>query len=219
MACATRSFLVLPAEESRRSPSTRRCKRQKRAARRSLLRHGPDEAALPLPDLPRTIGALRRRLPLGAQFLDSPIIPDAVADFLRNPDCRCILDVGGNLAGARPLGQLAALREADAAAFLRDQRLPPIFRRTEHPGGHGTHRRLARIPAPRVVSNPNLGRETTLDDVLKGHRRLLPLLERLDAPFDRLCVRLPLLESVRPLVDCPVSGIALHLDGREVKQR
>lgn len=155
----------------------------------------------------------------GAEFLDSPVIPDAVADFLRNPDCRCILDVGGNLAGARPLGRLDALREADAAAFYVINIFRPF---SDEPSLREDMERIvasARIPAPRVVSNPNLGRETTLDDVLEGHHRLLPMLERLGAPLDRLCVRLPLLESVRPLVDCPVAGIALHLDGREVKSR
>ncbi len=155
----------------------------------------------------------------GTEVLDSPVIPDAVADFLRNPDCRCILDVGGNLAGARPLGQLAALREADSAAFYVINVYRPF---SDEPSLREDMERIvasARIPAPRVVSNPNLGRETTLDDVLEGHRRLLPMLERLGAPLDRLCVRIPLLERIRPLVDCPVSGIALHLDGREVKQR
>ncbi|MDD3512732.1 MAG: hypothetical protein PHV21_01835 [Synergistaceae bacterium] len=153
----------------------------------------------------------------GAEFLDSPVIPDGVADFLRDPACRCILDVGGNPAGARPLGRLAALREADAAAFYVINVYRPF---SDEQSLREDMERIvasARIPAPCVVSNPNLGRETTLDDVLEGHRRLLPLLERLDAPLDRLCVRLPLLESVRPLVDCPVAGIALHLDGREVK--
>jgi hypothetical protein len=155
----------------------------------------------------------------GVEFLDSPVIPDGVADFLRDPECSCFLDMGGNLAGARPLGQFAALHDGNTAAFYVINVYRPFS--DEHFLREDMERIMAssRLPSPRIVSNPNLGGETSLAEVLEGHRRLEGMMMHAASPLDSLCVRLPLLEQVRTRVDCPVTGISLHLQQGEVKSR
>ncbi|MEA4953842.1 hypothetical protein SDC9_161964 [bioreactor metagenome] len=61
------------------------------------------------------------------------------------------------------------------------------------------------------MSNPNLGGETTLEDVKKGHGRLLEILERNGLPLAFLTVRGSLPEAASAWADCPVEALALRL--------
>ncbi len=147
----------------------------------------------------------------GFEFLDSPVLPDGVPGLLRDGRVRCFLDMGGSVNGARSLGQCLP----DAGGLTRALYVVNLYRpfsdERSFLGDLSAITAAARLSAPCIVSNPNLGGETTLGDVKKGHGRLLEILERNGLPLAFLAVRASLLEAASAWADCPVEGLALRL--------
>lgn len=147
----------------------------------------------------------------GLEFLDSPVLPDGVAGILRDGKVRCFLDMGGSVNGARSLGQCLP----DAGGLTRALYVVNVYRPFSDERSFledlSAITAAARLSSPRIVSNPNLGGETTLEDVKKGHGRLLEILERNGLPLAFLAVRGSLLEAASEWADCPVEGLALRL--------
>ncbi|MGD9822335.1 MAG: ATP-binding protein [Aminobacteriaceae bacterium] len=147
----------------------------------------------------------------GLEFLDSPVLPDGVSEFLWDEGIRCFLDMGGSVNGARSLGQCLP----DAGGLTRALYVVNVYRPFSDERSFledlSAITAAARLSSPRIVSNPNLGGETTLEDVKKGHGRLLEILERKGLSLAFLTVRAPLLEAASEWADCPVEGLALRL--------
>lgn len=147
----------------------------------------------------------------GFEFLDSPVLPDGVPGLLRDEGVRCFLDMGGSVSGARSLGQCLP----DAGGLTRALYVVNVYRPFSDErcflGDLSAITAAARLSSPCIVSNPNLGGETTLEDVKKGHGRLLEILERNGLSLAFLTVRAPLLEAASEWADCPVEGLALRL--------
>ena len=147
----------------------------------------------------------------GLEFLDSPVPPDGVSEFLWDEGIRCFLDMGGSVNGARSLGQCLP----DAGGLTRALYVVNLFRPFSDErswlGDLSAITAAARLSAPCIVSNPNLGGETTIEDVKKGHGRLLEILERNGLSLAFLAVRASLLEAASAWADCPVEGLALRL--------
>ena len=147
----------------------------------------------------------------GFEFLDSPVLPDGVPGLLRDGRVRCFLDMGGSVNGARSLGQCLP----DAGGLTRALYVVNLYRpfsdERSFLGDLSAITAAARLSAPCIVSNPNLGGETTIEDVKKGHGRLLEILERNGLSLAFLAVRASLLEAASAWADCPVEGLALRL--------
>lgn len=147
----------------------------------------------------------------GLEFLDSPVLPDGVADLLRDGRVRCFLDMGGSVNGARSLGQCLP----DAGGRTRALYVVNVYRPFSDERSFledlSAITAAARLSAPCIVSNPNLGGETTIEDVKKGHGRLLEILERNGLPLAFLAVRGSLPEAASAWADCPVEGLDLRL--------
>lgn len=111
------------------------------------------------------------------QVLDSPTIPSGVFDRIQDPETYVILDIGGNAAGARSIGQLCTAWSNAVAAYMVVNCYRPFS---------GSQKDLlitmesimaaARLDTIQVVSSPNFGEQTTLEDVLVGHRQTEKLL-------------------------------------------
>ena len=112
------------------------------------------------------------------QVLDAPTLPDAVFDRLCEPGLYAVLDIGGNVRGAKCIGQFAAAWGESVAAYMVINCYRPFS---------GCQRDIvmnieemaaaAQLKEVGIISNPNFGEKTTLDDVVEGHRRLEAILQ------------------------------------------
>lgn len=113
------------------------------------------------------------------QLLDSPVIPPAVRETLRNDHCRLVMDVGGSDLGSHMIGQFSNdIRNSDTRIFFVVNPNRSWSRTTK--GILDTLDRLTRntrLPQAELVSNPNFGPSTSVTDVLEGHERLKKLLD------------------------------------------
>ncbi len=113
------------------------------------------------------------------QVLDSPTIPSGVFDRIQDPEAYVILDIGGNAAGAKSIGQLYAAWSDAVTAYMVVNCYRPFS---------GSQKDLlitmksiieaARLENIQVISSPNFGEQTTLEDVIVGHRQTEKLLRK-----------------------------------------
>lgn len=117
-------------------------------------------------------------LETGYQFLDSPIIPNAVLEKIKDPASIAILDVGGNVVGARVIGQLAeAWGDPVAAYFVVNCFRPFSSGEGDLAQGLEAIARAARVRSVSVICNPNFGEQTTLADVVGGYKQTAVMLQ------------------------------------------
>ncbi len=116
------------------------------------------------------------------QFEDAPTTVGGVRRMLKDDSAYTLLDVGGDYIGARSIGGYAPfLNKPDTVALYI---LNPFRPWTKDPGWTarvlGEVLTAARLRPDRVrfVANPNLGPETTAQDVHEGFARLLELVEK-----------------------------------------
>ena len=147
----------------------------------------------------------------GLEFLDSPVLPDGVAECLRNENIRCVLDMGGSANGARSLGQCVSGEDWKTRALYVVNMYRPFSDEESFLEDLSAITAAARLPFPCIVSNPNLGENTSMADVKEGHARLMEILERNGLPLAFLTVRNPLLEAALEWADCHVEGLDLRL--------
>lgn len=123
------------------------------------------------------------------QFLDSPTVPPGVYDRIENDDAYVILDVGGNATGARSIGQLYAAWGDSASAYMVMNYYRPFS---------GNPKALlvtmesiaaaARLDNIQVISSPHFGKQTTLEDIVTGHKATELLLKNTRYSMDILAV-------------------------------
>lgn len=112
------------------------------------------------------------------QYLDAPTIPPAVFNRVNEPDVFTILDVGGNITGAINLGQLAEAWGIQSASYLVVNSYRPFSDSQQSTMvTFSTIIEAARVKEVSIISNPNLGEVTTLQDVVEGHRSLETILQ------------------------------------------
>lgn len=121
---------------------------------------------------------------------DLPIITPEVRSALGETDLALVLDVGGDDAGARALSQFRPFipeGQTSMAMVVND-------RRPWTDSIAGIERTLRRVEANArfrvtcLVSNPNLGEETTLEVVMRGHALICEAGRALGLPVDVLVV-------------------------------
>lgn len=129
---------------------------------------------------------------------DLPIIVPRVRGFIERPNVHLVLDVGGDDAGARALAQFATLIKQDPGgydmSFVVNDRRP--WTGTVQ-GLRDSIRRVmdsSHLQVRSLVSNPNLGDETTPEVVRKGHAFICDAARELGLPV----VLLAATEQVAP---------------------
>ncbi len=146
---------------------------------------------------------------------DLPIVVPSVRGAIESPDVQLILDVGGDDAGARALARFApfiASREHQVYMVLNDRR--PWTGDTQGIGDTIARvQQSARLPVTALVSNPNLGGETTPAVIRQGHDTVVKAGEALGLPVAWLCVMGDLVEGLEPDIaqGVPVLPIQRHL--------
>lgn len=76
------------------------------------------KALFRLRDIAPALASRGIRVVHGEEFMDSPLVPPGVAEALADPARRVILDVGGDLNGARSLGRYRGLLGEETTQFF-----------------------------------------------------------------------------------------------------
>ncbi len=148
------------------------------------------------------------------QFMDAPTLVGGVAPLLRDRSGAVVLDVGGDHIGARSIGGFAPqLNGADAAVVYVVIPYRPWSDTIEHIDGTlgkilgMSHVQLSQLW---VVSNPNNSTDTTLEEVVEGHRRVEELIGAY-IPVSFACVKEDLAARAAAELDVPVFPLKLVL--------
>lgn len=110
----------------------------------------------------------------GLNFLDVPRVPLGIESLITDGDSYVIIDLGGNLTGAINLGQYAGLLNRDDAVTF----MVINFFRPFSSEWNDLNKNLQKYGAvigrdiTNIISNPNLGRETTECDIVYGNEKL-----------------------------------------------
>lgn len=148
------------------------------------------------------------------QFMDAPTLVGGVVPMLRDPACLTVLDVGGDYIGARSIGGFAPqLNRPDTGVLYVVNAFRPWSDTIEHIDGTlgkilgVSHVRLDQLS---LVSNPNNGVTTTLEEFLEGHRRTVELVGPY-LPVAFACAREEIAGEAARAVDAPVLPLRLEL--------
>jgi len=145
---------------------------------------------------------------------DLSVWPPQVRRTLEEREGVCVLDTGGDPQGARILGAIREelKRTGYEAFYVVNPRRP--FTRTA--GAIVEQVRAvedaARLKCTGLVSNPHLGRRTTLEVIVEGHRVVGRAARALDLEVAFACVAEPLVRRVGAELDgSPVLPLALYM--------
>ena len=148
------------------------------------------------------------------QFMDAPTLVGGVSPTLRDPGALAVMDVGGDYIGARSIGGFASLlNREDAAVFYLINPYRPWSDTIEHIDETlgkilgVSHVQLSQLT---LVSNPNNGLDTTLPEIVDGHRRTVELVGEY-IPVSFTCAREELAQAAAAALDVPVFPLRLTL--------
>jgi len=143
------------------------------------------------------------------QVLDAPTVPDAVYDKVRDSEFVSVLDVGGNVNGARVIAQFRGAWE--------DKVVPCAvvnWFRVFHDTDTALVQAMEAIASAasfrefEVISNPNFGEATTLAETIEGHEKTVGTLRGTGHSADLLVTRNEYVQEVRKAFpDIEVMGI------------
>ena len=146
------------------------------------------------------------------QFMDAPTQVGGVSALLRDPNVCTVLDVGGDDIGARAVGWYSPLldRPDTAVYYVLNAYRPWMETLDQIDETLGkilgvSHVRLDQL---RMVSNPNTGPGTTVQEFLAGHRKVLNLVGPC-RPICFACAAEELCPALSGLTDLP--AFPLHL--------
>lgn len=148
------------------------------------------------------------------QFMDAPTLVGGVSRLMKDPECYVVLDIGGDYIGARSIGGFAPLinRDDTMVNYVLNSYRPWSYDIEHIDGTLGkilgvSHIRMEKL---RLISNPNLGSDTTKEEVLLGHRKI----EELVTPYkaiDFICAKEEYADDVKKQAELPVLGLRLYL--------
>ena len=148
------------------------------------------------------------------QFMDAPTLVGGVNPLLRDENAVVIMDVGGDYIGARSIGGFAPrLNRPDAAVLYIINSYRPWSDTIDHIDETlgkilgVSHIRLEQLF---LVSNPNNGGDTTLEEVLTGHRKTVEMVSPY-LPVSFACVRRELAAEAASALEVPVMPVKLEL--------
>ena len=148
------------------------------------------------------------------QFMDAPTLIGGVSPLLRDENALVVMDVGGDYIGARSIGGFAPrLNRPDAAVLYIINSYRPWSDTIDHIDETlGKILGVSHIKLEQLflVSNPNNGGDTTLEEVLSGHRKTVELVSPY-LPVSFACVRRELAAEAAEVLEVPVMPVTLEL--------
>lgn len=144
------------------------------------------------------------------QYLDAPTVAPGVIETLMNPESIVLMDVGGGSHGSHMIGQFSRiLNGSDSRVLYIVNPYRPWSRSLDDiQGTVGRVAGAARLHGLHLVANPNLGPNTTAEDVVEGLDRFRALFPG-EAP-DFVCVLEELCAVVAEHVTEPILPIRLN---------
>jgi hypothetical protein len=143
---------------------------------------------------------------------DVASIAPGVIEAITEPDSYVILDIGGSDHGARMIGQFSVYLDSDdcAVLFLINPYRPWS---RDLPGITETISRITRATRTakiRVVSNPNFGLETTVEDVAAGNEKLKDMLKG-ELPISFVCALERLCGELKDKIAEPLIPVKIYI--------
>ena len=146
-------------------------------------------------------------------FQDAPVIPSGVGTAIADADAMCVFDVGGNAAGAVMIGQFVEkLPVEDTDYFFVINPCRPLSATPAELERSMVEILYASGIDPswlKIISNPNMGRETGVPLILERHRLLEGLVGGLGMSVHAIAAPDDMAGDLARAVDAPV--IPLHL--------
>lgn len=148
------------------------------------------------------------------QFYDAPTVSGGVSRLLRDENCYTVLDVGGDYIGARSIGGYAPfLNKPDTIVWYVINPYRPWSMDLSHIDAvlsqvlGVSHVQLDRL---RFLGNPNLGPETSAEEVIDGIGSIREMVEAYK-PIDFYTVREEIAPEVEALFPGKIFPIKLYL--------
>lgn len=123
------------------------------------------------------------------QFFDAPTLVGGVREQLADKNSLVIMDVGGNHQGARLIGGYEPFlnREETAVFFVINPYRPWSKDVMSIDGTLSSILKVSHIEKVGIISNPNVGPATTVEEVTEGHQKVKNMIEEY-IPIDCMCV-------------------------------
>lgn len=148
------------------------------------------------------------------QFFDAPTLVGGVNRLLKDDNCYVVMDVGGNDIGARAIGGFAPkFNQDNTLVYYVLNPYRPWSGTVDHIDGTlSSILNISHIKFDKVhmISNPNNGGSTTVEEVLEGNLKTLEMLGFL-VDIEFTCVNDTLYEAVKNRIDTPLLPIHLYL--------
>lgn len=173
-------------------------------------------------DAQQTIQAHGIQLHYETHHFDAPTVVSGVPESLTDPARVSILDIGGGETGARMIGRFARQinRAHTAVLYIVNPYRPWSQGISAFEETLSSILRVTRIDRVRMLCNPNLGAQTTLEEFLEGLQRAEAMLP---CKVEGACVQKRLYADARKSCGIPILPLELFLqyewtDEKEVLQ-
>lgn len=148
------------------------------------------------------------------QFMDAPTLVGGVRHLFKDAGKYTVIDVGGDYIGARSIGGFAPLvNNADTIVYYVMNVFRPWssdLKRIDRVLGEILGVSHIQLENVHLISNPNIGPETTVADALAGNYKLMKMVALYKQP-DFVCVKAELAEAVKTKMKLPVMPVQLFL--------
>lgn len=147
------------------------------------------------------------------QFMDAPVVPYGVIESITDPNLWTILDVGGGQAGALCIGQFAdTILSENTLVYYTINPYRPFSDTTERICQ--TMEQIlscCHLMGLQILSNPYLGPNTTVGQLLKGNEVLAKVLKTMGQTISLTAIPSHLWEDARNLVSGNIVRIYPYL--------
>jgi len=132
------------------------------------------------------------------QHLDTPAITPQILGAIQQSDLPVVLDVGGDKQGARALGQFSpAIRERKYTMhFVVNPYRPFTDTLDGLRDSIGEIEASSRLEVSSLVSNPNLIRDTTIEQIVEGHAKIERFAQALNLPIAFISIERQWIETL-----------------------
>lgn len=149
----------------------------------------------------------------GKQILDTPVTPAGIREAIRDPDKTCIIDVGGNAAGAIQIGQFAEdFLHTETVVYYCINPYRPFTEGKELQSRITRVKRAAGVEDIRFICNPNLGEATTKEDILQGIRKMEERLSAFGLKISKVAVSESFYEELQGQIDYETMLLKRYMD-------
>jgi len=147
------------------------------------------------------------------QLLDAPTIVPGVIEHLMDKESYVLLDIGGNATGARMIGQFSHILNDDSTCVFFVINTYRPWSKTAMSIEETVSRitTVSRVKHVNVISNPNLGLTTTVEEVLAGNEKLKEILGPNGANIDYVCVLETLYDRVKDIIKEPLIPVQVYI--------